>query len=100
MRSLEEPDAPRGRRLLWILLGVAMLGGLVAWYASTRIAPADAPATTTAGAARTDLPTSGNERPTSTERTEPGTNARAVPPAAPPRHADRLPARPSSTAPA
>ncbi len=100
MRSLEEPDAPRGRRLLWILLGVAMLGGLVAWYATTRTAPPDARATTTAGAARTDVPTSGNERPTTTERPVAGAGTRAAPPAGPPRRADRPPARPEPATPA
>ena len=72
MRSLEEPDAPRGRRLLWILLGAAMLGGLVAWYATTRSAPSDTRSTTPAGTARTDVPSSGNERATTTERPVPG----------------------------
>ena len=100
MRSLEEPDAPRGRRLLWILLGVAMLGGLVAWYATTRTAPPDAKATTTAGAARTDVPTSGNERPTTTERPTAGAGTRAAPPAGPPRRGDRPPARPEPATPA
>ncbi|AMY11259.1 PEGA domain protein [Luteitalea pratensis] len=100
MRSLEEPDAPRGRRLLWILLGVAMLGGLVAWYATTRTAPPDAPAKTNAGASLTDVPTSGNERPATTERPGSGAGARAAPPAGPPRRADRAPARPATATPA
>ena len=100
MRSLEEPDAPRGRRLLWILLGAAMLGGLVAWYATTRSAPSDTRATTPAGAARTDVPSSGNERATTTERPVPGTSTSATPPAGPPRRADRPPVRPESSTPA
>ena len=100
MRSLEEPDAPRGRRLLWILLGVAMLGGLVAWYATTRSAPPDTPATTPAGAARTDVPSSGNERATTTERPAPGAGHARGAACGPPRRADRPPARPAPATPA
>ena len=100
MRSLEEPDAPRGRRLLWILLGAAMLGGLVAWYATTRSAPSDTRATTPAGAARTDVPSSGNERATTTERPVPGTSTSATPPADHPAAGQSPTGAPGSSTPA
>jgi hypothetical protein len=100
MRSLEEPDAPRGRRLLWILLGVAVLGGLVAWYATSRTAPAaDTPATPPAGAARADGPTSGNERAATTERPAPGAGTPPAPSAGAPRSADRPAPRKAPPAP-
>jgi hypothetical protein len=97
MRSLEEPDAPPRRPLLWIVLGVAMLGGLVAWYATTRTAP-DTPATTAAGAVRTDVPISGNEPPATTERPGSGAGTPTAPPAAPPRRAERPASRPEPAA--
>lgn len=69
MRRLEEPDAPRGRGLLWILLGLALVGGALAWYAADRATPTPAPsATPSADAAPTEVPTSRNEPPPSTER--------------------------------
>jgi hypothetical protein len=103
MRSLEEPDAARGRRLLWIVLAVAMLAGLVAWYATTRMSPQDSPAPKTTGPVQTDLPTSGNEPTPATERPGSGIGTRTAPPAGPPRRADRAssdkaPAPPAATA--
>jgi len=100
MRSLEEPDAPQGRRLLWmIVLGVALLGGLGAWYATTRATPPGPPAATS-GAARTDLPTSANEPPAATER--PGADAvpRKTPADSPARRAERPESRPGPATPA
>jgi hypothetical protein len=70
MRSLEEPDAPRGRGLLWILL-VAALGSALAWYAVSRATPPSAPLATPPATARTEVPTSRNERPGKTERPAP-----------------------------
>ena len=100
MRSLEEPDAPRGRRLLWILLGVAMLGGLVAWYATTRTSPPrDTRSVEPTRAARTDTPTTGNERPAATERQAPGAAPRPAPSTQVPRNADRPASRPAPATP-
>ena len=70
MRSLEEPDAPRGRGLLWILL-VAALGSALAWYAVSRATPPSAPSAAPPTTARTEVPTSRNERPSKTERPSP-----------------------------
>lgn len=80
MRSLEEPEAPRGRGLLWILLVLAMLGGAAAWYATIRPASPAAPASPPRGPSEDAASSSGNERAGTTERKEPepgGTTPRA-----------------------
>src|SRR5918993_3144670 len=98
MRSLEEPEAPRGRGLLWILLVLAMLGGAAAWYATTRVASPASSANPTGGPSADATPSSGNDATSATERNTPESdgiaprpkasrpiqNARAAPtPAAP-----------------
>jgi hypothetical protein len=68
MRSLEEPDAPRGRGL-WILLGLAMIAAAVAWYAASGPVSPPAPAErASTGTPAPETPSSGNERPATTER--------------------------------
>jgi len=69
MRSLEEPEAPRGRSL-WILLGMAMVAvAAVIWYATSGPPVPVAPSTQPVEEAPSSgPPSSGNERPTSTER--------------------------------
>jgi len=69
MRSLEEPEAPRGRGLLWILLVLAMLGGAAAWYATTRPGAPIPSATPSRRPSEDTSPSSGNERAGTTERT-------------------------------
>jgi hypothetical protein len=102
MRSLEEPDAPRGRGL-WILLGLALVAAVVAWYAASR--PATSPAAPERSSAETPArgtPSSGNEPPTATERPpatgtprpSPGTGSRAAAPKSAPTPA-ATPARPA-----
>src|SRR6187397_1159893 len=71
MRSLEEPEAPRGHGLLWILLVLAMLGGAAAWYATTRLATPASPAAPPRGASERATPSSANEPSGTTERKEP-----------------------------
>lgn len=94
MRSPGEPDAPRGRGLLWILLVLASVGGALAWYAADRSAPPpSATAPPVADGARSTPPSTRNESPASTERPRPrgegGTTTR------PPRGTS--PARPSTS---
>lgn len=80
MRSLEEPDAPRGRGL-WILLGLAMVAAVVAWYAASGPAPSPVvPEHPSAGNPGRGTPSSGNDRPATTER--PPTAEATRPPAA------------------
>lgn len=76
MRSLEEPEAPRGRGLLWILLGIAMLGGLAVWYVADRSAPTGRPVSPSTTAPTSDAPPSSNVPPSSTERNAPATDTR------------------------
>jgi len=93
MRSLEEPDAPRGRGL-WILLGLALVAAVVAWYAANRpAAPHIPPASPSAGAPQNETPTSRNDAPATTER------RRAGPDASPP-VADKATRRAGSARPA
>jgi hypothetical protein len=88
MRSLEEPEAPRGRGLLWILLVLAMLGGAAAWYATTRLAPPVSPAPPQRGASEPAAPSSANEPAGTTERKEPASSGIAPRP---------TPSRPGNT---
>ncbi len=67
MRSLEEPDAPRGRGV-WILLALALLVTLASWYAFDKSATPPAPAADTAARPTGGSPISGNESPAATER--------------------------------
>lgn len=79
MRSLEEPAAPRGRGL-WILLGLAMVAAVVAWYALDGPAePPAEPAGPTAGTASPGPPTSGNDGAVATERPSTGKDATRPP---------------------
>lgn len=68
MRSLEEPDARRGRGL-WILLGLSMAAAVIAWYAASGPASSPVPAENPSAAnPAPGIPSSGNERPATTER--------------------------------
>ncbi|BCS34193.1 hypothetical protein TBR22_A34220 [Luteitalea sp. TBR-22] len=81
MRSLEEPDAPRGRGLSIILLAAALVAGAVAWYATSRV-PGAPDTKTTRPAPTGNAPTTANAPTRGTERPSPdpaGTRAAARP---------------------
>lgn len=100
MRSLEEPEAPRGRGLLWIVLVLAMLGGGAAWYATTRPATPATSANPPRGPSEGATPSSGNERAGTTERTAPGTSGATRRPGVASRTTDTARAAPAPAAPA
>ena len=91
MRSFEEQETPDRRRLWWIPVAALVVLSAVGWYA-TRPAPAPVPGPE-AAVPETDLPTSGNETESSTERTPSATASRTPGPSRPTR-----PAAPDSEA--
>ncbi len=93
MRSLEEPDAPRGRGL-WILLGLALVAAVVAWYAANRPASPPVPPATPGGRVPADRDPHFPQRRTGHDRTpsvEPG--GLAPPPGKATRETALVPAR-------